>query len=96
MEELTNKVIKILKAKFPDYTEEEMDDMIKDYADITTLRLLDAISKEFKNKQDLDQFGKLFGEAQTNEAFAFAESKGINVTSIFETVSKSVVMDIFS
>jgi len=96
MEELNNKIIKVLKAKFPDYTQEEMDDMISDYAEITTLRLLDGLSKEFKSKNDLEHFGELFGQNKTNEAFAFAQSKGVDTVKIFEDVSKSVVMDIFN
>lgn len=96
MEDLINKVEKMLKTKFPDYTKQEIDEMMEDYGEIAIIRLLDNMSKEFKDKNDLEEFGRLFGETKTGEAFQFAEAKGIDVASVFEEVSKSVVMDIFS
>ena len=69
--------------------------MMEDYGEIATIRFLDKMSKQFKNEKDLEYFGKLFGEVKIEEALQFAESKSINVTDIFEEVSKSVVMDIF-
>ncbi len=96
MEELINKIEKILKVKFPDYTQQEIEEMMSDYGEISAIRLLDRMSKEFKNSQELEEFGRLFSSTKTTEAFQFAESKGVDITKVFEEVSKSVVMDVFS
>lgn len=96
MEELTQKIRAILKAKFPDYSEREIDEMILDNGEAVTLRTLDKVFELLGNDGDRKIFGDFMTQKKTDEAFSFAEEKGINLEQIMLDVSKEEIINLFS
>lgn len=96
MNELEIKVKKILQAKFPDYNDEEINQMITDYGEIIILDTMGQTFSLLDNDESRTLVGKLIGEGKADEAFLFAQEKGVDMNAIFEQASKKAVMDIFS
>lgn len=96
MQELIKKVESVLRAKFPNYSKEELEEMISEYGQIALLETYDKVLKLLDTEEKKYKFGDLISDLKQEEAFQFAESEGVDITSIFEEVSKSVVVDLFS
>lgn len=96
MDELTKKIKSILKTKLPDYSNEEVDDLIQDYGEISILETLDKSLSQIKHEEDRKIFGDLISSGNTQEAFEYAEKIGVDVSSVFEEISKKIVMEIFA
>jgi 3-deoxy-D-manno-octulosonic acid (KDO) 8-phosphate synthase len=94
MQELYKKIELIFKAKFPDA---EIRKEILDKAGQAIL--LETMGKTFQHIKDetkIKILSDLVLEGKIEEAFDFAEGEGVKMEEIFEEVSKSVVVDLFS
>lgn len=95
MQELIKKIDKIIKTKFPNYSDKEIKEMMQDYSEIIFLEVTNKITDELQN-EDAEAFVKMFEAGKFDKGVEFAISKGVNIEKIFEDVSKKVVVHIFS
>lgn len=95
MKELTNKIEKIIKAKFPSLSQLEIDKMLEEYGEMAMLEFLNEVLTRLSDNSDREIFKNLFQDFKTEEAFEFLLSKGINAEEIYTNIGKSIVQDIF-
>lgn len=94
MNELTKKIDKIIRAKFPDYSELEIEEMIEDYAEIGFLELMNSIYDQLGHVNG-EFFKSMFLNGKVDEALDYVKSNNIDIEKTFEEVAKKVVVDIF-
>jgi uncharacterized protein YdbL (DUF1318 family) len=96
MNELIKKLDQILRAKFPDESSEDIQEIVQNYGKIAIVETLEKTLELLKNDTDRKELSDLIESGRVEEAFDFAESKGIEMGQIFEEISKKIVVDIFS
>jgi hypothetical protein len=95
MKELITKLKKILLKKFPNYSNEEIEKIIEDYGKIAILQTLDESIELLKNEEHKYKLGNLISDGNLDQAFDFAEKKGVDMINIFERIAKEIVVEIF-
>ena len=94
MQEFISKLDSILKAKYPHYSKEELDDMISDYGEIGMLEITNKVLSLLSSEEKKYEFGELFSSGDTEKIKDFTKKEGIDLEEIFEEVSKKITLEI--
>jgi hypothetical protein len=94
MDQILDKLDKILEAKFPD--KKIRDEILATSGEIILWETVNETLERIPKETDKDHLANLIKAGEIFDAFDFAKSKGVKMEDIFEERSKSVVMDLFS
>lgn len=95
MNELKNKIHGILKVKFPEYGDEQIEEMIQDYGEIAVMKTLNQTFDLLVTDEERQMVGSLFGRGMIDQAFEYADERGVDMNEIFEENARQIVMEIF-
>ena len=93
MDQILDKLDKILEAKFPDKKIRE--EIIVNSGEIVLWETINEALTRLSSERERDQLSELIKFDNILDAFDFAEKRGVKIQDIFEDKAKKLVLDIF-
>ena len=93
---LEAEIRKIVKIKFPDYTEEEITEMLTDYGEMVIYKFMDKVFSLLKEELDKEIVGSLMAQSKVEAAINYAETKGVDMVEIYEFVATEITKEMLT